>query len=209
MTKKMLISQRNTPYLLNKLLSQLVFFFGCVAVKLVAAPLFLLRNTKEWSYLQSFYCTHLVERSELIWQKLHVFLLQTERETRYRFKNNISQWCAEDGAWKGGHRAVRESRVPLTPGQMCRFHSSFTSLSDWAHGTALALWDLCGLAVTYILTHHVLTNHRPHFTQTDSTRLWVPYLIVGVEFAIRCTGIFMTKNSSWLQYHFLCQLYII
>lgn len=27
MTKKMLISQRNTPYLLNKLLSQLVFFF--------------------------------------------------------------------------------------------------------------------------------------------------------------------------------------
>lgn len=77
----------------------------------------------------------------------------------------------------------------------------FTSYScSHAHGAALALWDLCGLAVTYILTHHVLTNHRAHIAYTDSTWLWVPYLIVGVDFAILCTGIFIKKNSNWHQY---------
>lgn len=79
-----------------------------------------------------------------------------------------------------------------------RMHPQFTSFSvrlSQAHGAALALWGHCGLAVTYILTHQILTKHRAHFTYTHSTWLGVPYLIVGVDFAILRAGIFMEKNN--------------
>lgn len=33
-----------------------------------------------------------------------------------------------------------------------------------AHRAALALWGFCGLAIPYILTNHVLTQHRPFVT---------------------------------------------
>lgn len=81
----------------------------------------------------------------------------------------------------------------------CRI-PAFTSLSvSQTYWAALALGGLGGLAVTYILTHHVLTKHRPRFTYTDSTRLGVPYLIVGVDSAVRCAGIFVENNSKWHQ----------
>lgn len=89
------------------------------------------------------------------------------------------------------------AEVDRTTGMHPQVTFQFTSFSvGHAHWAALALWDPRGLAVTYILTHHVLTNHRPQITYTDPTWLWVPYLIVGVDFPILCTGIFMRKNSS-------------
>lgn len=139
----------------------------------------------------------------------------SQRETRYcGIKKNISRLEPEEEGFRLGEMtkcisspdtdgkiAARKQpgciRRIHFGGQMCRVTFQFTSFS--AHGAALALWDLCGLAVTYILTHHVLTKHRPHVTYTDSTWLWAPYLIVGVDFAILWTGIFVKKNSSWRQ----------
>lgn len=80
----------------------------------------------------------------------------------------------------------------------------FTSCSVWAsfcnHAdrATFAFWGLCGLAVPNILTYYVFTNHRPHFTHTDPTRGWVPDLIVGVDVAFFCAGIFIKKNN-WHQ----------
>lgn len=61
-----------------------------------------------------------------------------------------------------------------------------------ADGTALSLGCHSGPTVHQVLTLDLLTHHRPSFTHTDLTRLWAPYLIVGVDIAVFCTAVFVS-----------------
>lgn len=65
-----------------------------------------------------------------------------------------------------------------------------------AHGATLALWSHSFLTVAEVLTYHVFTSGGPHIAHTDPTRLWVPHVVVGVDFSIFCAGIFEKQKRE-------------
>lgn len=57
---------------------------------------------------------------------------------------------------------------------------------------ALAIWQSPS-------SSHTTSSHATvPVANTGSTRLWAPYLIVGVGLAVFCAGIFMKQNSSYM-----------
>lgn len=64
-----------------------------------------------------------------------------------------------------------------------------------AHGAALALGDRRGGAVAHVLTHHLLTKHRPRLTNTHSARLRVPDVVVGDDLPVGHAGILVGQNT--------------
>lgn len=229
-----IISQRNTRYLVNKLLAQLPFAWQKSWQRLHYFPKWLSNDATS-----VFCCTKFSWEVILSSKNSMYSFLKTENTVKgklrtwyFRNKMNNSRSCAQDGAWRreasGWEGDDTEAPAVLTTmarssdcwsyskhcERITRKHPqrkfsytkcaghipAFTSLSvSQTHWAALARGRLCGLAVTHILTHHVLTKHRPRFAYTDSTRLGVPYLIVGVESAVRCAGIFVENNSKWHQ----------
>lgn len=72
----------------------------------------------------------------------------------------------------------------------------FTSgRASQAHGATLALGDCRGGAVAHVLTHHLLTKHRPHLTNTHSARLRVPDMVVGDDLPVGHAGILVRQNT--------------
>lgn len=64
-----------------------------------------------------------------------------------------------------------------------------------AHVAALALGDRRGGTVAHVLTHHLLTKHRPRLTNTHSARLWVPDVVVGDDLPVGHAGILVRQNT--------------
>lgn len=64
-----------------------------------------------------------------------------------------------------------------------------------AHGAALALGDRRGGTVAHVLTHHLLTKHRPRLTNTHSAWLWVPDVVVGDDLPVGHAGILVRQNT--------------
>lgn len=118
------ISLRNTPYLVRKLLLNFLLWGSktgssiistisilkwlsvctlCLLTDKIATSVFFLH--KSWL------------KSDLIWQKVNVFLLQTDSGVKgklgrpyCRIKKDMWKLCAQDGAWRGGLQAGRHDK---------------------------------------------------------------------------------------------------
>ncbi len=98
----------------------------------------------------------------------------------------------------------------LSPQQYDRINTTFTCcgvcIGSWcsscsqAHGATLALWGHSFLTVAEVLANHIFTNSGPHIAHTDATRLWVPHVIVGVDFSIFCAGILAKQKQREMKW---------